>query len=60
MRYDWRNNWVLFVHNLDAKYGNRAGASRKKERRKLIAKGASFRRCSDDGHRRIVTYSVPN
>jgi maltose alpha-D-glucosyltransferase/alpha-amylase len=19
MRYDWRNNWVLFVHNLDAK-----------------------------------------
>ena len=19
MRYDWRNNWVLFVHNFDAK-----------------------------------------
>jgi maltose alpha-D-glucosyltransferase/alpha-amylase len=19
MRYDWRNNWVLFVHNLDSK-----------------------------------------
>ena len=19
MRYDWRNNWVLFMHNLDAK-----------------------------------------
>ena len=19
MRYDWRNNWVLFIHNLDAK-----------------------------------------
>jgi maltose alpha-D-glucosyltransferase/alpha-amylase len=19
LRYDWRNNWVLFVHNLDAK-----------------------------------------